>query len=319
MGLIPMLGAGYLANEYGPEIESLYNRWGPEAVQGVGQSGFQTRPTPGMEMQSYADAIRRSQERAFAGGEEQNALMGSLRGAAEGAGPSVAEIALRQATDENARAGAGLMASQRGLSPALGARMAGNMASRARQEGAGQGALLRAQEMLANRQLYAQALAQMRGQDLGMYGASGQLSGQQNQQRLQESLGLQGLEAGTAEGNAARRQQAALANAKARMELLGGMRESAQSGLGAIMKAAPLLLAHGGEVTREGVRQPDRDRYARALAGRLPVDDERRDTVPAMLSPGEVVVPRSVAQAPDAPGRTARYVAALRAQRRSAA
>ena len=39
MGLIPMLGAGYLANEYAPEIESLYNRWGPEAVQGVGQSG----------------------------------------------------------------------------------------------------------------------------------------------------------------------------------------------------------------------------------------------------------------------------------------
>jgi len=134
--------------------------------------------------------------------------------------------------------------------------------------------------------------------------------------RIDERAASQAVAASTAQVQEA---QAALANAKARMELLGGMRESAQSGLGAIMKAAPLLLAHGGEVTREGVRQPDRDRYARALAGRLPVDDERRDTVPAMLSPGEVVVPRSVAQAPDAPERAARFLAALRAQRRSAA
>ncbi len=68
----------------------------------------------------------------------------------------------------------------------------------------------------------------------------------------------------------------------------------------------------------------------RALGGRTPVfardghvpgkaevrgDDERNDKVPAMLSPGEIVIPRTVAQSPDAPRRAASFVAHLARKR----
>lgn len=45
-----------------------------------------------------------------------------------------------------------------------------------------------------------------------------------------------------------------------------------------------------------------------------PVDDPRHDTVPAMLSPGEVVLPRSVTQAPGAPEAAKGFVAGLRSR-----
>jgi len=46
-------------------------------------------------------------------------------------------------------------------------------------------------------------------------------------------------------------------------------------------------------------------------------DDEKNDTVPAWLSPGEIVLPRSVAKAPNAPEAAARFVASLKASKPS--
>ncbi len=42
-------------------------------------------------------------------------------------------------------------------------------------------------------------------------------------------------------------------------------------------------------------------------------NDERNDTQPAMLSPKEIVIPRDIAMAPDAPEQAARFVAAVKA------
>lgn len=42
-------------------------------------------------------------------------------------------------------------------------------------------------------------------------------------------------------------------------------------------------------------------------------NDERNDTQPAMLSPKEIVIPRDIAMAPDAPEKAARFVAAVKA------
>lgn len=52
------------------------------------------------------------------------------------------------------------------------------------------------------------------------------------------------------------------------------------------------------------------------VAGRAQVrgDSPQNDTVPARLSPGEVVIPRSIAQAPDAPRRAAEFVAMIQAK-----
>lgn len=63
--------------------------------------------------------------------------------------------------------------------------------------------------------------------------------------------------------------------------------------------------AHGGEIDfRDGGPVPGRAR----VAG----DDPRNDTVPARVSPGEIVLPRSVAQAEDAPDQAAAFVDAIR-------
>ena len=48
-------------------------------------------------------------------------------------------------------------------------------------------------------------------------------------------------------------------------------------------------------------------------------DSAKNDTVPAMLSPGEGVLPRSVMLAPDAPEKAKAFVAAIRAKKRKAA
>lgn len=49
-----------------------------------------------------------------------------------------------------------------------------------------------------------------------------------------------------------------------------------------------------------------------AKGGRLGMDDPRRDTVPAMLSPGEIVLPRSVSLDEDAPDKAADFVEKIR-------
>jgi hypothetical protein len=56
-----------------------------------------------------------------------------------------------------------------------------------------------------------------------------------------------------------------------------------------LAKGATLGMAHGGTV-----------------------DSESNDVVPAMLSPGEIVLPRSVAQSDEAPEDAAAFVAALK-------
>jgi hypothetical protein len=46
--------------------------------------------------------------------------------------------------------------------------------------------------------------------------------------------------------------------------------------------------------------------------GLLPGDHPKNDIVPAMLSPGEIVIPRSIAQSPDAAEMSAKFVAAIK-------
>jgi len=46
-------------------------------------------------------------------------------------------------------------------------------------------------------------------------------------------------------------------------------------------------------------------------------DTRSNDTVPALLSPGEIVLPRTVAQAEDAPDKAKEFVSAIKKQKRS--
>jgi hypothetical protein len=79
-----------------------------------------------------------------------------------------------------------------------------------------------------------------------------------------------------------------------------GSGAAATAGMGDVLgEVAPLALlaAHGGGVPGKA-----------AVRG----DSPRNDTVPAVLSPGEVVLPRSVTQSPDADKKAAAFVAAIK-------
>lgn len=87
---------------------------------------------------------------------------------------------------------------------------------------------------------------------------------------------------------------------------------------------SPYGYAHGGEVAQcyaQGGEVHDH-RLCMDAGGSVPGDDtapmmqdsEANDTVPANLSPGEVVLPRSVSQAPNAPEAAAQFVGGIKGQ-----
>lgn len=86
----------------------------------------------------------------------------------------------------------------------------------------------------------------------------------------------------------------------------GSVRRGTGSGYGGETDLVPLILAaDGGEIDfRAGGNVPGK-------AG-VQGDSPKNDTVPALLSPGEEVLPRSVTMAPDAPERAKAFVEALR-------
>lgn len=85
--------------------------------------------------------------------------------------------------------------------------------------------------------------------------------------------------------------------------------------------AKPPGMAHGGEVSYASGGPVSE--FGRMLANSggmvpgqasVPGDSLKNDTVNAKLSPGEIVIPRSIAQAPNAAELAAQFVAAVRAK-----
>ncbi|MFK5173348.1 hypothetical protein ACI3QN_12615, partial [Propionibacterium freudenreichii] len=69
-----------------------------------------------------------------------------LQAQQRGQGPSVANLQLKEAMDENAAMGAGQVASQKGINTGLAQRLINQNTSNIQQSTGGQGAMLRAQE-----------------------------------------------------------------------------------------------------------------------------------------------------------------------------
>lgn len=91
------------------------------------------------------------------------------------------------------------------------------------------------------------------------------------------------------------------------------------SGASSMMSMAPLLLAalnKGGPAPVVGEQLAAKGKM---VPGKPKVqgDNLKNDVVPAMLSPGEIVIPRSIAQHPDAPSRAAAFVQAIQAKHRA--
>lgn len=220
--------------------------------------------------QMLGNAGNTQQANQTAQGQTQLAQM--LQQQAQGGGPNLAGAQLQAATDRTSQLAAGAVASQRGLNPALAARQILQNQAAVNQQSANQSAQTTMQQQLNSQGLLGNVLGQQRQQDIGQFQANngllgelGQLQQGQNQLAVQQNLGVQGINSGVAAGN-----------------------QSAQNGLtGSLINAAggaaqqAFKAADGGEV-------PDKDEPL------VEGDHEANDIVPALLSPGEVVLPRSI-------------------------
>jgi hypothetical protein len=196
------------------------------------------------------------------------------------------------ALEQSQAAAASQLASARGLSPAQAQRLLMTQQSAARAGAAGQSAMMRLQEQQAAQGALANVLAQQRQQALlgastasGIGAQAGQLGLAQQQMEQQRLIAEQQI----------RRQEEAAMEA--------GVTGALQSGTKAGLAFAGKTASKGGEIK-------GRSQYNG--------DTRSNDTVPALLSPGEIVLPRSVAQDEDAPEKSKKFVEAIKKQKKPA-
>lgn len=244
--------------------------------------------------------------------QNQSDVYNQLALQAQGQGPNPAQMALNNATGANVANQAALMAGQRGANQNAGliARQAAMQGADIQQQAAGQGALMQAQQQ----QNAINSMGSIAGQQVSNLGGAtqgySQAAGNQ-QNNVLNAIGQQNS-ANVSAQNAANEANKGRGFGKA-LGSIGG----AITGIGG-------LFAHGGEVPKPSGSGP-RSSLGKALAmqqgGQVPGtakvkgDSLKNDTVPAMLSPGEVVVPRTVVE--KGPEAAAEFVAAVSARSKS--
>lgn len=253
-------------------------------------------------------------------GEEQAALAEALRAQAEGRGSSLAQMQYQRALEASQAAAQSQLASARGLSPAQAQRLLLTRQAGAQANAASQSAMLRLQEQQAAQAALGNLLGQRRQQELlggqlaaGLYGTAGSLGTQQaiSQAELNQ-----------------RAQAAAMGLGQQQQELETRRGAAATGALGALGQT--FIQAGKDQPKKTGLDIPllgeGEDAPARARGGESPRivpgkakfkgDTRSNDTVPALLSPGEIVLPRTVAQAEDAPEKAKKFVDAIKKQKR---
>lgn len=219
--------------------------------------------TPDINKQNFASAIQSSQQGLSDTQAQQQKLANALTLQSQGQGPNPALAQLNQTTNANNQASAGMIASQRGLNPALAARLGAETAANNNQTAGGQAATLGAQQQLAAEGALQTNLGTMGGESLQNQSTLQGAQAAQNTAINTGSLGAQGLTADAAK-------QTAAGNAS----MIGG----AIQGVGSAGAAGLALLSKGGKIPG----QP-----------KVPGDSPANDTVKTLLSPGEIVIPRT--------------------------
>ena len=271
---------------------------GPQATQGQFDAATGRVNTAFDQQQAFVNAMQAqgglaNQSNVF---QQQQQLANQLQQQAMGQGPNPAQAQLAQNTAANVAQQSALMAGQRG-----GSANAGLMARQAAQQGGAmqQQATGQAATMQANQQLAAQQ--QLQQQQAMMGGLAGQQVGQ-----MQQGLGMMGNTALQGQSNLTQQSgvQASVANADAQRQgqIVGGLLGGAGAALG---------MAHGGMVPRAQAKTTEASRrdmgFGKVILkndggmvpGQAPVagDHPKNDIVPAALSPGELIIPRTVVQA----------------------
>lgn len=240
---------------------------------------------------------------------QQQGLANQLQQQAAGGGPNPALQQLAMTTGQNMRGQSAMMASQRGAGRNAGlmGRQAAMQGGAIQQQAVGQAGLMRAQQQLAAQQALAQQQMNMGAMtnNIGntQMGAGSIATNQvgQLQQALQNqaNFALNRYNIGVNAGTNLMQQQIAQNNAM--QGLNAGINQgNAQMNTGLVLGAAGAAtkagqgMAHGGQVKRSSLCE-----YAMSQGGKIggvakvEGDSSSNDTVPAMLSPGEVVIPRS--------------------------
>jgi len=251
-------------------------------------------------MQKMAGFVAATQPGMAQGLASQQALSGQLGQMAQGLGPSVGEAVLQKQAGDITAQQAALMGSQRGASQNVGlvGRQAAQAGMQAQQQAASQAAIQRAGEQLS-------AIQQLQA-------LSGQQVGQQ-----QAGLGMYGQSALQAQQQALQAQQAQEA---ARTSMAQTRESTRGSILGKTLDFAAALKgkAEGGEVKPEEafdivefLNAVKPMAHGEKIPGKAKVDGDslKNDTVPALLSPGEIVVPRTAAKDPEKAAAFAKSVA----------
>lgn len=251
----------------------------------------------------------------------QSNVFNQMQGLANGTGPNPALAQLANTTGQNANMQAALMAGQRGAGANAGllAREAAMQGGNIQQQAAGQAAALQSQQQLnALNQLGSIAGQQVNQQQTGILNQNQLRQNQQNtvnnQLNAQNQAGEQ-MQSNINSTNAS----VAAKNAETQGNLLGG----ALKGLGtaaATYFAGPVggavakevLKAHGGTIPNHSPQSFAAQYFSEG--GQVPGlpqvfgDSEVNDVVPAKLSPGEIVIPRSILQGKNPVQMAAKFV-----------
>lgn len=255
---------------------------------------------------------------------QQQALANQLGQQAMGAGPNPALAQFNQATGQNVANQAALMAGVRGASsnPGLIARQAAQQGANIQQQAVGQGAVMQAQQQLAAQQALQAQQAQLAGLATNQVGQqAGAVSGLNQFAQGAQQNALAGLQ-GQNNANVAMQSninnansQIAQGNQKAQAGILGGLTsglgiQSMLSGGGGAGGAAGGAGGGGSALSASSVAPM----MVAASGGQVPGtaavkgDSLKNDFVHAMLSPGEVVIPRHVMDSDDPAKGAAEFI-----------
>lgn len=256
--------------------------------------------------------------------ENQKAVFQMLMNQANGVGPNPAQAMLNQNTQQNVAQQAALMGSQRGIgsNPGLLARQAANVGSNIQQQGVGQAATMQANQQLNTQALLAQLAGQQVNQqaqglsNLNQFGQNNQQMllnaiAQHNAANVQNQGNVNSINAGVAQQNQQTQNQllGGLINASGAAATMGGNSKQPGTSPG---------FAHGGMVGDSGSATcAYLNKYASGgmVPGKATTagDSVKNDKVKAMLSPGEIIIPRTHASTPE---KAADFVRAVLAKRR---
>ncbi len=260
--------------------------------------------------------------------QNQSDVYGQLGQIAQGAGPNPAQAMLANSTGANVANQAALMAGQRGAgaNPALIARQAAMQGGALQQQAAGQGAAMQAQQQLAA----IDAMGGIAGQQVGQQATAlqGYQQGALGQQ--QSVYGAIGNQNNTSVAAADSQNRANSEAQKSRGAVIGSLINAAGGVAAKAATGGAAPAAHGGVVNQGQIGSNPPASGPQSMLGRALMagggavvpgkvkheDNLKNDKVSAMLSPGEIVIPVSIAQGKDPAGESAKFVAAIMSKRR---